>query len=259
MSNGHTATQRLDPSGWSVRWEDARAHALVESGDWRNLTMADLARQRVRDDPDRILIVEGEGKLRASEIWQRAQRLASSLLARGLRPGDRISYQLPNWSEAVVIDLAATLAGLVSNPLVPIYRQAELGFMLDDCGSRLIFIPAQFRGFDYRAMMRGLLPKLAAKIDVIVLRGDPEEFEGYEDLLESACEFSPMPTVDPNAVKLVLYTSGTTGRPKGVLHTHNTVDVQGRQFGRIGTFTAADRVLVASPVSHITGAILAFH
>jgi acyl-CoA synthetase (AMP-forming)/AMP-acid ligase II len=249
---------RQDPSGWQVRWDEERARRLKASGEWRDKTMADFAAEIAAKDPQRVLIVDGDTMIRAGEVHARARKLAAALIQRGLKPGDRVSYQLPNWGESIVVDLACTLAGLVVNPLVPIFRDAELTFMMGDCGAKLVFIPAEFRKYDYRDMLRRVQAKLPQKVDVVVLRGDAQEFIDFEALVASGDEKTPLPKVDPDAVKLILYTSGTTGRPKGVLHTHNTFDVQGRHFAAIAEITGQDVLLVASPVSHITGVILAF-
>ncbi len=249
---------RLDPTGWKVPWDQSRARLLVDSQAWQNRTMAQAAADLVARAPDHIVAVEGQQEFAASAIFGEARRLASALQAKGLKRGDRISYQLPNWHEAMVIDLAATMAGLVVNPLVAIYREAEVGFMLSDLESRMIFVPARFRNHDYRAMMRGVRTGLDHHVDVIVLRGEAEEFIAYAELLASGNDdFDPAP-VDPDDIKLVLYTSGTTGRAKAALHSHNTVGAIAEQFRRHMAIGSQDVSLVASPVTHITGAILAF-
>src|SRR5205085_2000811 len=104
-------------------------------------------------------------------------------LARGLCPGDTVSFQLPNWYEAVIVNLAAAMAGLVVHPIVPIYRDAEVAFMLRDCGSKLIFVPRAFRNFDYVEMMERVNPTLERPIEVVVLRGDAGTHMSYERLV----------------------------------------------------------------------------
>lgn len=248
---------RRDPSGWLVRWDRARAAALVASGAWPNTTMADCAKAIVQQSPERVLVNEGDRALTAFALFEEAGRLARVLAARGLSAGSRISYQLPNWHEAIIIDLAATMAGLVVNPLVPIYREAEISFMMNDCGSQLLFVPGEFRNYDYVSMAERILPKLADPAEIVVVRGDARRFTPYESLFTSDDRATALPRVDPDDIKLVLYTSGTTGRPKGVLHTHNTVGAMATQFMSHLRLTAQDATLVASPITHITGAIQA--
>lgn len=249
---------RADPTGWAVPWDAARAERLRASGAWPHRTMVDAAAELVARSPDHLIAVDGDLRLSAGTVFRQARQLAAALQRRGLKRGDRISYQLPNWHEAIVIDLAAAMAGLVINPLVAIYREAEVGFMMSDLGSRMIFVPAVFRRHDYRAMMRRVLPLLPHRAEVVVLRGDAAEFTAFEDLVAGGDDaFEPVP-VDPDDVKLVLYTSGTTGRAKAVLHSHNTVAAMAEQFRRHMGIDRSEVTLVSSPVTHITGAILAF-
>ena len=253
----NSAHERRDPSGWRIRWNPDRAAALSASGAWPNLTMADCAERMVQRNPGRVLVNDGGLALTASRLLGDARKLAKTLIARGLSPGSRISYQLPNWHEAIIIDLAATMAGLVVNPLVAIYREAEISFMMNDCGSRLLFIPGEFRNYDYVAMAQRILPKLAEPAEIVVVRGDARGFTAYESLFPGGDPALPLPQIDPDSIKLVLYTSGTTGRPKGVLHTHNTVGAMATQFMNHLRLGPQDATLVASPITHITGAIQA--
>lgn len=249
---------RSDPSGWAVPWDPARARMLVASGAWSNRTMAQEAADLVARAPAHVIAVEGERRWTSAELYARSLKLAAAFAAYGLQRGDRISYQLPNWSEAIVIDLAATMAGLVVNPMVAIYREAEVGFMLDELQSRMIFIPAIFRRHDYRDMMRRVRARLDHHVDVVVLRGDADGFIPYETLFDA--DYPPVDpvAVDADDIKLALYTSGTTGRAKAVLHSHNSVSAMAAQFGTHLRIGQGDATLVSSPVTHITGAILAF-
>jgi acyl-CoA synthetase (AMP-forming)/AMP-acid ligase II len=123
--------------------------------------------------------------------------------------------------------------------------------------SRFVFIPADYRNHDYVAMLDRVLPELAHRPEVVVLRGEAGSHAAYADLLDSASA-ADLPTIESDAVRLVLYTSGTTGRPKGVLHSHNTIHALLRQIGRYWRVEPGDAFLVPSPVSHIGGSIYAF-
>jgi acyl-CoA synthetase (AMP-forming)/AMP-acid ligase II len=171
--------------------------------------------------------------------------------------GSLISFMLPNWHEAAVIYQAVTLAGMVAHPILPSLRDRELSFMLQDAQSRLVFIPAEFRRQDYVAMMDRVVATLEMPPEVVVVRGAPRSHTAYGDFSKSQGG-RELPTLDPDAVRLVLYTSGTTGSPRGVLHTHNTIHALLRQIGQRWLAQPGDTFLVPSPISHIGGSIYAF-
>ena len=248
---------RKDVSGLDRRWCDAMAQRWYDEGHWVRETMVDAARRRVEEAPDLIYQIEGDTRMTRREVWDQALRLASFFLERGLDPGDVISFQLPNWMETAVIALAARMCGLIINPIPPIYRESELSHILEDCGSRLIFVPGMFRKHDHTGMLerlRGSLPKIE---DVVTVRG--EGALCFTDLLERPpCAETHLPAVDPDAIVIAMYTSGTTGKPKGVLHTHNTYGHRVRAMAEAFGMTQADVSFMPSPVTHITGAIWAF-
>jgi acyl-CoA synthetase (AMP-forming)/AMP-acid ligase II len=125
--------------------------------------------------------------------------------------------------------------------------------MLADSGARAVFFPPAWRGYDYAAMMQRLAPSLPRLELLIPVRGASGISDGFEALLAERGRLRRPPTVDANAVKLLLYTSGTTGRPKGVLHTHNTGPATLMHAFRHWGQREGDAVLMASPVTHITG------
>ena len=223
------------------------------AGVWLDKTVAEFAAEAAERDPDRITHVFEGKACRIGELLQEAQALAAGLQSRGLVRGDVVAFQLPNWREALVIDLAASMLGLVVAPIVPIYRDAEVAHMLADSGARAAFFPTSYRGFDHAAMMQRLAPDLPALRLCCSVRGPVPDFEGYEALVGERGTWRGAPRVDPNAVKLLLYTSGTTGRPKAVLHSHNTGPVTLRKAFEHWGQRPGDSVLMASPVTHITG------
>lgn len=248
---------RKDVSGWQVRLDEALIERYTASGDWPGKTLAEFAEDLARRDPDRVTHVFGAQRCTVSELLTEAELLAAGLQRRGLVAGDVVSFQLPNWREAVVIDLATTMLGLVVAPIVPIYRDAEVAFMLADAGVKAAFFPTNYRGFDYAAMMQRLAPTLPGLRLLCPVRGEPGG-DSYEAMIGEGKRLTERPKVDANAVKMILYTSGTTGRPKGVLHTHNTGPLRlQRAFGnwsRGSAVAGLDNILLmASPVTHVTG------
>ena len=250
-------TMKTDPSGLQVRWCEALAARYRSEGHWMDTTMVDAARQAVAAAPDHVFQIEGERAMTRGEVWEQGLRLAGFFLDRGLAPGDVVAFQLPNWMETAVIALAARMTGLIINPIPPIYREAELGYILADCRARLIFVPGVFRKHDHAAMIARLRPALPALQDVVVVR-DAGTLR-WDDVLAGACvDEARLPAVDPGAILIAMYTSGTTGRAKGVLHTHYSYDHRVRAMGEAWRIGAADVVFMPSPVTHVTGAIWAF-
>jgi acyl-CoA synthetase (AMP-forming)/AMP-acid ligase II len=239
-----------------VRVDDHRAADAYRRGLWVRATLADSLRDAARSTPERTVLVDGDIRLDCHTLHERASVLAHTLLAR-MPPGSVVSFMLPNWHEAAVIYLAATLAGMVVNPVLPSLRDRELQFILSDADSRAIFIPAGFGTHDYVAMLDRVASAMASPPEVVVLRGDAGGHTPYASLFtESAAR--GLPVLDPDAVRMILYTSGTTGRPKGVLHTHNSIYALIRQIGEHWRVDTGDVFLVPSPIAHIGGSIYAF-
>ncbi|XAP79483.1 AMP-binding protein [Citromicrobium bathyomarinum] len=222
--------------------------------DWRDTTIAKRAQELAQADPGFIAISDERRDLTRREWLDEARALAAALQDRGYAAGDVIAFQLPNWHETAVIDLAAALAGLVIVPIVPIYRDAEVGLMLADSGARALFTCAEFRNYDFAAMAARVQQDLPQLEDIFVVRGDDTVGEDYASLVQQGAQLDLKEVeVDPKGVKMVLYTSGTTGRPKGVLHSHTTLDhVLDHSAAHWGV-DAGDTLIMPSPVTHISG------
>jgi len=262
------STQKADPSvqtsrsAWQTRLATNAAAGFVKSGKWAGVTLFQQAAYQARTRGTATAIVDGSNSRTFDEIMQESQILAAWFCQFGLVPGEVISFQLPNWSETIVINLAASICGLVVNPIVPIYRDAEVGYILRNSRTRLLFICETFRTTDYVKMVENLRPSLPDLRAVVVVRGKKSNSDvlSYGECSEGAPLSLPATDIakklqDPNAVKLLLYTSGTTGRPKGVLHSHNTIQSEIDAVGKFWGIQSNDVILMPSPVTHITGYI----
>jgi acyl-CoA synthetase (AMP-forming)/AMP-acid ligase II len=243
-------------AGRRVRWEEGRAQDAYDRRLWVRETLADALHRSAEETPERILIVDGAVRMDACTLQTQSTALAQAMLARA-PTGSVISFMLPNWHEAAVIYMAATLAGMVVHPILPSLRDRDLLFALQDAASRMIFIPEEFRQHDYAAMLSRVAAQMPCPVEVVVVRGNAGAHTAYETLLKGN-PAQTLPKLDPDAVRMVLYTSGTTGRPKGVLHSHNSLHALVRQIGDNWIVEAGDTFLVPSPVSHIGGSIYVF-
>lgn len=226
--------------------------AYAGTGLWDERTIAQQASALADAAPDVVALVEGDVTVTRAQVVADAEALSAAMHARGLRSGDVIAFQVPNWREAMVINLAAAMSGLVVNPIVPIYRDHEVSLMLADCGAKAVFVASTFRKFDYAAMARRLADALPDLSHVFTVRGEgPDDYAAL--LAEGRGLSFARPTVDPLGVKMVLYTSGTTGRPKGVLHSHVSIARILRESGAYWGLTEGEATLMPSPVTHVSG------
>jgi acyl-CoA synthetase (AMP-forming)/AMP-acid ligase II len=225
------------------------------SGLWVRETLADALAAAARDTPAREVLIDGPVRLDCATLYDRATALACAISAR-MPAGSVVSFMLPNWHEAAIVYHAATVAGMVANPILPSLRDHELAFILADAAVRMIFVPAEFGGHDYAAMLQRVTAAMPSPPTVVVVRGEPQPGQvGFGSFEGQA--LAP-PVLDPDAVRMILYTSGTTGRPKGVLHSQNSIHALIRQLGEHWRVEPGSVYLVPSPIAHIGGSIYAF-
>ena len=224
---------------------------------WLNKTIADCAWQKAADTPNEVAIyLEDEPAITYGSIAEEARRLITGLQKLGMDKGDVISFQLPNWRESVVLDIAASAMGLIVNPVIPIYRDHELRFILKDAKTKLIYIPERIRSLEFPTMIAALKSELPNLKHVVTVRAEADypSMLRFEDLTDNPLvDIKTLPVVDPNSIKTILYTSGTTGHPKAVLHSHNTLSRVIQNSVDYWQMDEKDIMLMPSPVTHITG------
>jgi acyl-CoA synthetase len=185
------------------------------------------------------------------DVLDLARRAASGLVARGVRPGDVVTFQTPNWLEGAVTFYAATLAGAVVAPIVHIYGTRETAYILRACRPRVHVTASQFGHQDFLANLQAMedLPDM----ELLVVDGaGPAGSADFTELLDAPPMGVPV-HVDPAAPALVGWTSGTTASPKGVVHSHQTVCAEVAQLGATSPPPSGHGGLMANPISHAIG------
>lgn len=226
-----------------------------DSGEAALVTLHDAFAHACARTPEKTLVVGGETRWSYAEVAEKVDALSRSMTALGIVAGDVISIQLPNWAEFIVIHLAATRLGAVTNTLLPIYRANELRYILSFARTKMLFIPDQFRRFDYVALHRDLRSELPHLQHICVVGGSvPEDMLDFAALLR-APDHLPLPTPEANGgdVTVLIFTSGTESAPKGVLHSHDTLMFGNQSARRLLDLTSEEVVWSVSPICHATG------
>ena len=181
-------------------------------GDTRDL------RRNAFATPDRPAIVCGGERLSYAELEALANRMAASLRGLGLMRGDHIASLIGNRPEAVAVGWAAWRTGLYLTPMATGLTTSELRYLVEDCDARVVIADAAL------GEVAASLPTLSAGRTWLSLRGEIAGFEAFEPLLAAA---APLPMADETPGALMVYTSGTTGSPKGVIRPLPPADYRG--------------------------------
>jgi cyclohexanecarboxylate-CoA ligase len=238
---------------------------IAESrGLWPDRLPIDYLDAAIANSPDAAAFV-GRNSAQAREIrltyaglGDRVDRIAAGLIERGVGKGDVVAFQLPNWWEFTALFFACNRIGAVANPLMPIFRQRELRFMMGFAEAKVAVVPALWRGFDHMAMMGEIRPDLPKLEHVFAVSGaGAESFERafLDRPAISAAEKQKLARLrpGPNDVVELIYTSGTSGEPKAVMHTANTVLAPAQGFIDDIGLTGRDVMFMGSPYAHQTG------
>jgi acyl-CoA synthetase (AMP-forming)/AMP-acid ligase II len=185
-------------------------------------------------------------------VREAALRLAGALAARGIRPGDVVSYQTPNRVEGLITFYGCALAGVVLVPIVHFYGPKEVRFILERSGARLHLTASRFRGTDYLKALDGFRRDLPGLENVVVIGGGarPGELE-FESLL-SARPLAELPHVAPGDPAVIAFTSGTTADPKGVIHPSYSLVFETLQLAAVNPMRSRAG-LTGAPISHVMG------
>lgn len=215
--------------------EELRFAGLWELLDWR-----------ARQTPDALAMVDEHGRrLSFSELRADAEAVAAALYDRGVVQGGRVSWQLPTWIETFVLMAAVARLDAAQNPILPISREREVGFIIEQWVPDLLVVPDSYRGFDHAALAEAARTR-NPDLKILVL-GDRLPRTDARTLPPFARP------ADQQPVRWILYSSGTTADPKGACHTDASVfRAAANLVGRL-RITADDRTAVVAPVAHVGG------
>src|SRR5579859_1878025 len=210
-------------------------------------TLWELVERRAAESPDRpMLLDERDRRVTFGEFKAWAERTAAGFYDLGVREHTAVTWQLPTRMETVVASMALSRLGAVQNPIIPIYRQREVGFLLRETAAEWFLVPGTWRGFDYLDLATGLAKEMDRPPTVMVV---------YDSLPEGDPSIlPPVPSVgDEQPVRWIYSTSGTTSDPKGVRHTDATLIAGGVGLSVALDMSPTDVGSIAFPYTHIGG------
>ncbi len=212
-------------------------------------TLWQLVCERAETTPDKRMALDEAGRtMTFGEYRNWSERVAAGLAGHGVGAGTNVSWVLPSRFEAMVLAAALARLGAIQNPILPIYRAREIGFITRQSGCAVLIVPGVFRGFDYPPMAREATG--GTGIEVIVAdpglpEGDPADLAAYEPAFDD--------------LRWLFYSSGTTADPKGAKHTDHSMSAanDGMQWSmEVGP---DDRAAVVFPITHVGGLIWLFN
>ena len=201
--------------------------------------------------PDKIALqFIGGDPVTYAQLWESTARAASCLRALGVQPGDRVAVQLPKCLPFITLHLAAMRIGAIFLPLNPGYPPAELRYFLDDAEASLFFADAATE-----SALSDMLSQLPHLLETVFIDTNAPR---HDRVADHAPADDSLPA-DPDQVAMMLYTSGTTSRPKGALITHGNLSANIAALHEAWGWRADDRLLHALPIFHVHGLAVALH
>ncbi len=250
------------------RYTPAQIDEFYATGQWADVNFTELLRARAETNPDKVFITDGAYALTFAELYDTSQRLALGLHGYGLRAGDRVAVQLPNWAAFVAVAAALSRIGAVMVPVMPIYRKDEVSHVVSDASVRMAIAPAQYKGFDYLGMFEEIREGSDTLEAIVAVRAPDDAHDSLtargivvlEDLIAADTDLAQIDaTLDtrthPDDPFVIVYTSGTTSRPKGCVHTFNTYASGARALTVAFGHTEDDVQFGPSPIAHTTGLV----
>jgi acyl-CoA synthetase (AMP-forming)/AMP-acid ligase II len=233
---------RLTPA-MAARWRGA--------GLWSDETFASALAERVRATPEREALTDGTRRVSYRELADGIDRMAARLRGLGIAAGDVVTIQLPNWIEFASVFFALERLGAVAVTVSVDFRSRELEYIMRFASSKMFVCCGQFRGFDHAAMAAELKPRLPSLAAIGIIRSAaPSGMVSLDDVVAARGApggFAPV-AMDADTVMRMAFTSGTTGNPKGVMHSHNTTLAAARILNGDLGLSADDVMMIWLPL-----------
>jgi fatty-acyl-CoA synthase len=216
------------------------------------LTIGDVLESAARKWGERIAIVDGDHRCTYTELRLRALKAANGFAGLGIRKGDRVAICLPNGMDWAVAFFGAIYAGAVVVPLNMVLSAAELEYQIGHCGASVLVVCSTHRNRDYRAVARQVRDAVGRQLNVVIADEDGGDsgFVSWARFTQAASDDVRLPSLEVADPAIMMYTSGTTGRPKGAVHTHRFISTLFDGIDRL-EIRETDALLLFLPLFHI--------
>ncbi|MDQ0155006.1 AMP-binding protein [Robertmurraya andreesenii] len=240
----------------------SRKKLYYDQGYWTSDTVFDYFQRTVDKHSNRIAVVDNNDKFSYKELYEQVIKASFILKKLKVSSGDFVSVQLPNWAENIILYLACARIGAIYNPIPISARDEDVKYILNLCESKLFVVPELFRNFNYVEMVHRIKHEVNVKQFLIVDKDRHKKNNNYNHsfalfhiLIESNIfdENVTLEHISADSPLIVLFTSGTESKPKGVIHSHNTVLFGERSMCQVLSISQKDAVFLPSPMSHASG------
>jgi len=234
------------------------AEAFIASGAWTDESWCDVLEAAAREAPD-AEVRDDEEALTLAELHRRVLALAGSLREEGIQPDERVAVHLPSWNSLVVALFALNYIGAVPLVVQTPFREREVRYAVELTGAVAYVGPGKYRAYDHQAMARKLASELdSLRLTIGVGPGADGADRSLEGLVERGrgrfrAEDFAATRPEPGDPVMVMFTSGTTGRPKGVTLMHGNTLFCARAYAERMPISPGSNVLIVAPISHLTG------
>ncbi len=238
----------------------------LSEGYWKDITLLDCWKESVKKYSEREYVVDDRGnRYTYRQMDEAASKVAAFLRKQGVLPGDAVSFQLPIWSEFVVVTIACFMTGAVAHPIAMSYEEKELIRSMNLTESKVYFGPSFFHKTDYASRILAVRERIPSLSCVVIVGGEKPEDGGigvYGNSGPMGCKdwYGRTGGTEKQEIRrtgedlaLILCTSGTTSGTKGVLLTHNNIRYSEEVFTRELGLTSEDIMFMPAPLNHATG------